>query len=250
MNEQIEIYSLGINRISKYHESSTKSSFSLTLLDQLLSIELMKLRSFLMKLVIISLFIFVNHCASGNIWLYVNEDGSGKIQMIRKDLESRKKVQLDFLRNVRSEESELLIVSADSQFNSIHTLEMEGASFIYYSNKEFSFTRNCLLFTLDTSKNSAWFKYFRINEVSLSIFEKEAKSRDDIARFNNLTDFVVWEIHLPGEVEKVTDFEPIGLDWWISKHSNEKVILKIPARDILNSKRNLSTYETCSVQTK
>lgn len=203
-----------------------------------------------MKWKFLFLFFFTTHCASGNIWLYVNEDGSGKIQMIRKDLESRKKVQLDFLRNVRSEESELLIVSADSQFNSIHTLEMEGASFIYYSKKESNLTRNCLLFTLDTSSNSAWFKYFQITDLSLSIFEKEAKTRDDIARFNNLTEFVVWEIHLPGEVEKVTDFEPLGLDWWISKHSKSKVILKIPARDILNSKRSLSTYETCSVQMK
>lgn len=190
--------------------------------------------------------LLLQFCASGNIWLYVNENGSGRVQMVKKEIQARQKIDLEFLKGSPSELTEMKISSVDSNFSSIHTLKMNGASFIYYPQEVNSEIYNCLLFTLDTSAESEWFRYFQITNVKMELFDKEAKSRDDLARFNNLAEYFVWEIHLAGDVKTVKDFQALGPEWWISKHSNSKVVLKIPAKDILNSRRKFSTYEVCS----
>ena len=206
----------------------------------------MRLSNSSCKFLYIIIILFFQNCASGNIWLYVNSDGSGKLQMVRKEIQAREKIDLAFLKGSQSEVTELHISSVDSNFSSIHNLKMEGASFIFYVQEINLEKQNCLLFTLDTSAESAWFRHFQITDIKLNLFEKEAKSRDDLARFNNLADYFVWEIHLPGKVASVKDFQSLGPEWWISKHSDSKVILKIPAKDILKSRRKFSSYEICS----
>jgi len=206
----------------------------------------MKLSKVICNFFLFSAIIFFQNCASGNIWLYVNEDGSGRIQMVRKEIQARRKIDLTFLKASSPELTEMKITSVDANFSSIHNLKMEGASFIYYSKVNNSEIFNCLLFTLDTSADSAWFRYFQITDINMNLFDKEAKSRDDLARFNNLAEYFVWEIHLPGNVASVKDFQPLGPEWWISKHSNSKVTLKIPAKDILKSRRKFSSYEICT----
>jgi hypothetical protein len=185
-------------------------------------------------------------CASGNIWLTVQPDGSGKMQLVKKEIQDKRKASVGFLKGGRGVESEFSITSLDVNFPSIQRLEMKGASFIYSTELVGDLERFCLLFSLDTSAESEWFQYFKINDISLAKIQKESELRDDLARFNNLTDYIVWEIALPGSLTSVKDFEPLGPEWWISNHGNRKAILKIPARDILNSRRKYSTYEVCS----
>lgn len=202
-----------------------------------------RLNSLIISFILIGL---IPSCASGNIWLTVQSDGSGKVQFVKKEIQDKRKANFEFLQGGRGVESEFRITSLDVNFPSIRKLELNGASFIYSTEFVNGLEKYCLLFSLDTSRESEWFQYFKISEVSLAKIQKESEIRDDLARFNNLTDYIVWEIALPGEIISVKDFDPLGPDWWISNHGNRKAILKIPARDILQSRRNYSTYEVCS----
>lgn len=204
------------------------------------------MKYFLLFLTSLGISFTIFNCAAGNVWLKIEKDHSAKFQMIRKEVNPRRSVSLFFVRNQIAEETELKVVSLDWTSPSIHTLEMKGASFLYYPSLVNGKSGNCLLFTLDTSSTSPWFQYFRISKWSLERMAKEANSRDDLARFNNLMDYVVWEIQLPGKIISVKDYEPLGPEWWISIHDSRKAILKIPAQDILKSRRKFSTYRVCS----
>lgn len=199
--------------------------------------------------VLLGIFIgfFFQSCASGNVWLTIQPDGSGKIQMVKKEIIDKRRASASFLSGGQSTESEIRITSLDMVFPSIHQLEMEGASFIYHKQLIEGKVSNCLLITLDTSADSPWFRYFGITELQLLKIQEESAMRDDLARFNNLTDFIVWEIVLPGKTVVTKDFQPLGPDWWLSNHMNRKAILKIPVRDMLKSRRKYSSYEVCSV---
>ncbi|WCL50484.1 hypothetical protein [Leptospira sp. GIMC2001] len=204
-------------------------------------------QNFQYQLIPIICMVFISmSCASGNLFLKIEENSSGSLQFLRKEINDRKSISPNFIKGGKGEELDFQITSLDVKFSEIQNLGMDGSDFIWIEKFENGKNHYCLLFTLDTSKDSAWFKYFNISSVSLKKFQNEAMSRDDLARFNNLTDHVVWEISLPGEIISVKDYEPLGPDWWISIQSGRKAILKIPAIDILNSRRKFSTYEVCS----
>ncbi len=186
------------------------------------------------------------NCAAGNVWLKIEKDKSGKLQFLKKEYRERRKVGLDFLKSSPAEETDLYVTSLDVKIPNIDTWEMEGASLLLFSEKSSEGERDCLLFTLNTSKDAKWFQYFGISEWSLNQIEKEANLRDDLARFNNLLDSIVWEISMPGNIVYVKDYEPLDPDWGISNHGGRKAILRIPARDILKSRRRFSTYLICS----
>lgn len=193
------------------------------------------------------LLVFVlGNCAAGNVWLTIQADGSGKMQFVKKEYKDHRKVNLAFLRGVRAEETELSVTSMDVRIANIHEMELQGADFFFFQKDTTGESLHCLLFTLNTDKSAEWFRYFGISMGSIKAFEKESRKRDDLARFNNLTDYVVWEINLPGKIVSVRDYEPLPPEWWFSNHQNRKAVLKIPVRDILNSRRPLSTYEVCS----
>ncbi|MCC5813820.1 MAG: hypothetical protein JJT78_03625 [Leptospira sp.] len=197
--------------------------------------------------IIISVLFFFLQCAAGNIWLTINPDRSGQLQFIKKEYKDKRTAKLSFIKGGKPQETEFSITSMDMPFQHLDDLEMEGASFIFYHPEPGKPNHYCLLLSLDTSSSSPWFTYFGITNISVTKFQKEMNNRDDLARFNNLTDYMVWEIKMPGRIVSVKDFEPLGPEWWISNHNNSKAVLKIPAKDIINSRRKLSTYEICSL---
>jgi hypothetical protein len=204
------------------------------------------------RIVFLAFFLFLNffllQCAAGNAYLKVHPDASADLQFVKKELNaSLSDRSRGSLSNLPSRESKMTLTSLETRIPSINDFHLSGADFILSEDKHEDGIRYCLLFTLNTAKNAGWFEYFQITRASLDLFQKESETRDDLARFNNTLDLFVWEITMPGDILSVRDYEPLGPEWWISNHSGRKAILKIPAKDVLSSRRKFSTYEVCSL---
>jgi hypothetical protein len=176
---------------------------------------------------LISIALFFSFCAGGNLKVKVKSDLSGELQIYEKKLK-RKSGGVFFGSGLKAEsESELLIKERFYTFQNITQILPPGLRFYQY--KEESETTHNFMVVIDTSANSKLIDALNIKKEDIHMMISEAKSRDDLMRFNALSEHIQIELYLPFQIKSVQFTEARKPGEWTARNDGQgKVVINIP----------------------
>jgi hypothetical protein len=108
--------------------------------------------------------------------------------------------------------------------------------------KEVEEDSSTYLLYINTGKDSPLLAFLQVDlENNLKLVE-EAKKRDDLLRFNTLSEHIIVELQLPTDVKsaKFTDQRDLT-DWGVRVDPNSKIVVKLPISEF--SKDRFKTTE-------
>lgn len=176
---------------------------------------------------LISISLVFSFCAGGNIKVKVKPDLSGELQIYEKKWK-RKGGGTYFGNGLRPEsESELIIKERFYTFENINWISPPGLRFSFF--KEDDESTNHFIVLVDTSAKSKLIEALGIKKEDILNLITEAKNRDDLMRFNTLSEHIQIEIQLPFQVKSVQFTEPRKPGEWTARSDGQgKVIINIP----------------------
>ncbi|WP_109018486.1 LBF_1134 family protein [Leptospira kobayashii] len=179
-------------------------------------------------LILSFLLLGLSFCAGGNIKIKLNPDLSGNFSIYQKKIKNKTPSSIglgSYLSPVS--ETELILRERTFQFKNITSVLPPGIRFVIY--KEQGEDYSTFLITVDTSSLSPLLKTLEINKEEVLALVKEAKTRDDIYRFNNLAEHIQFEIFLPFNVKDVVFAESRTPGDWTARHDGGgKVVVNLP----------------------
>ncbi len=182
------------------------------------------MRNFFFLILLSLLFGF---CAGGNIKIKVNPNLSGELLIFEKKVKN-KTGGIFFGSGLTPEsETELVIKERFYSFKNITQITPPGLRFYYF--KEENDTLDQFMVVIDTSANSKLIEALNIKKENILEIEKHAKNRDDLMRFNTLSEHIQIELSLPHKIASVkfTEKREPG-EWTARSDGNGKVVINIP----------------------
>ncbi|WP_210412840.1 LBF_1134 family protein [Leptospira ognonensis] len=176
---------------------------------------------------LISVTALISFCAGGNLKVKVKSDLSGEMQIYEKKMK-RKSGGIFFGSGLKAEyESELLIKERFYTFQNITKISPPGLRFLQY--QEENDTAHSFMVVIDTSNKSKLIEALGIKKEEIQNLISEAKSRDDLMRFNTLSEHIQIELYLPYQIKaiKFTEHRTPG-EWTARSEGNGKVVINIP----------------------
>ncbi len=180
--------------------------------------------------------LFCFHCAAGNLKIQVQRDGSGRITVLERKVTHLPIKQPPAHWRVKAESvHKLEIIERVYSFDNFQTVTLPGLGMREYKELDEADTTYIVYF--DTSKQSPLIAFLNVDQDNNTKILEEAKKRDDLLRFNTLTDHLVFEFHLPWEVKSAKFSEQRDLtEWGIRVESQSKVVVKLPLADLYKDK--------------
>ncbi|WP_411823178.1 LBF_1134 family protein [Leptospira sp. 'Mane'] len=187
-------------------------------------------------LILIFLLFGLSFCAGGNIKIKLNPDLSGNFLIYQKKIKNKVPSSIGPGSNLSPvSETELVLKERTFQFRNITSVLTPGIRFIIY--KEADEETSTFLMTVDTSSRSPLLKTLEIEKDEVLALAKEAKTRDDIYRFNNLAEHIQFEIFLPFNVSQVyfSENRTPG-DWTARNDGGGKIVVNLPLASFWENK--------------
>ncbi len=176
---------------------------------------------------LIFLVLFFSFCAGGNLKVKLNSDFSGTLTILEKKIK-RKEGGHFFGSGLRPDsETELYVKERSYSFSNITQISPPGLRFIRY--KEEGESSQYFIVVVDTSAKSELIKALGIKKEDILNLVNEAKVRDDLLRFNMLSEHLQIEMSFPFPIRSVgfTESRRPG-DWTARLDGGGKVVINIP----------------------
>jgi hypothetical protein len=167
------------------------------------------------------------HCAGGNLKVKVKPDLSGELLILEKRLQKKSGGHFFGSGLVAESETELSVKERFYTFNNITQIAPPGLRFFIY--KEDSENLQNFVIAIDTSAKSKLIEALKIRKSDIESFVSEAQKRDDIMRFNTLSEHIQIELNLPFQIVAVKFKEPRKPGEWTARNDGSgKVVINIP----------------------
>ena len=176
---------------------------------------------------LISITVLIQFCAGGNLKVKVKPDLSGEMQIYEKKIKRRSGGSFLGSGLKAEQEAELLIKERFYSFQNITKIAPPGLRFYQY--QEENDPSSSFMVVIDTSNKSKLIEALGIKKEEIQNLISEAKSRDDLMRFNTLSEHIQIELFLPYQIKSVkfTEHRTPG-EWTARSEGNGKVVINIP----------------------